>query len=260
MMENSKIKTLLIDDESLARDYLRLLLAENEEVEIVGECNNGFEAVRLIEQLNPDLIFLDVQMPEMDGFAVLQKLDQSQLPIIIFTTAYQQYALRAFEFHALDYLLKPFDRERFTVALNRAAERRQNESQRGDEQLQITELLKNVAGKPLYPERFLIKLNGRIIFLKAAEIDWVKADDKYVHLFSGQTSHLVRQTLSAIKQELDPAVFVQVHRSAIINIERIGELQQMFNGEYRIVLHSGAKITVSRGYKDQLFNALGKSL
>lgn len=258
-MEKS-IKVLIIDDEPLARNYIRVLLKANQAIEIIGEAGNGRDALEMIERLRPDLIFLDVQMPEMSGFAMLEKLNAERIPAIIFTTAYEEYALRAFEFHALDYLLKPFDEFRFRRAVEHAIKRLNNGQAQGEEKLQITELLKSITEKPVYLERLLIKQNGRIVFLKISDIDWIKADDKYLNLHFGKSSCLVRQTLSALKSQLNPRVFAQINRSVIINIESIKELQPMFGGEYNIVLKTEQEFALSRNFRHELFDLLGKPL
>lgn len=259
-MTKTRITALIVDDEPLARAFVRLLLKNEAEIEIIGEAGNGRDAAILINEKKPDLLFLDVQMPEMDGFSLLKTLDAKTMPAVVFTTAYEEYAIRAFEFHAIDYLLKPFDEDRFEKAVGRAKEILGDRVQRDDETTQIKELLKIVEEKPQYLERLLIKLNGRIVFLKTAEIDWIKADDKYVQIYAGSRSHLVRQTLGAMKTQLDPQRFLQIHRSAIINLERLKELQPLLSGEYIVILENGARITVSRNYKDQLFAVLGKPL
>lgn len=259
-MTKNKITALIVDDEPLARDFIRHLLDEDEEIELVGEAGNGRAAAEFIRRNKPDLVFLDIQMPEADGFAMLRELGTEKLPAIIFTTAYEEYAIRAFEFHALDYLLKPFDRKRFEKALEYAKSRLASAAEETTETLQINELLKAVDRRQPFLERFLIKLNGRIVFVKTDEIDWIKADDKYVLIYTGKTSHLVRQTLSMMKTQLDPRRFVQIHRSAIINVERIKELESLAGGDYFVCLESGAKIALSRSYKDELFELLGKPL
>src|SRR5438874_7505877 len=237
-MKNAPIRALIADDEALARKFIRRMLKDNHDVEIVGECSNGKDAVAMIRKQNPDVVFLDVQMPEMDGFAVLESIGVDQLPEIIFTTAYEQYAIRAFELHALDYLLKPFE----------------------DGRMQISALLENLKNKRQYLERLVIKAGGRITFLRTEEINWIEADDKYVHLHTSKARPMVRQTLSAMEAQLDPAKFRRVHRSTIVNIERIAELQPLFSGEYSILLQDGTKLTLSRNYRDKLFELLGKPL
>jgi two-component system, LytTR family, response regulator len=258
-MKSAQIRALIADDESLARKFIRRMLKDDHDVEIVGECSNGRETVAMIKKENPDLVFLDVQMPEMDGFAVLEAIGIERLPEIIFATAYEQYAVRAFELHALDYLLKPFDQARFKDAIKHAKERFHSERQ-NDGRMQISALLENIKSKPQYLERLVIKAGGRITFLSTDEINWIEADDKYVHLHTSKTTPMVRQTLSAMETQLNPEKFRRVHRSAIVNVERIAELQPLFSGEYSILLHDGTKLTLSRNYKDKLFDLLGKPL
>ena len=257
---NEKITALIVDDEPLARKFIRRMLEKHHSVKIVAQCRNGKEAVTSILELKPRLVFLDVQMPEMDGFTTLETLGAATLPQIIFVTAYEQYAIRAFEIHALDYLLKPFDQPRFDKAMARVEEKFADCEQAQTERKQIAALLENVGRKTLYLERLVVKTSGRIIFLKTAEIDWIQADDKYAHLHTGGKSHLVRQTLGALEAQLDPQKFVRIHRSAIVNIERIKELQPIFTGEHTVVLENGTKLTLSRSYKNKLFEILGNPL
>ena len=255
-----KITALIVDDEPLARKFIRRLLEDDRSVEIVGECGNGREAVAAVLEKKPDLVFLDIQMPEMDGFAVIESLGVENLPAVIFVTAYEQYAISAFEIHALDYLLKPFDRPRFEKAMKHAREKFADRRPNRSEQEQIAALLENVTQKPRFLDRLVIKADGRIVFLKTEDIDWIQADDKYVHLHTGNRSHLVRQTLTTMEAQLDTRKFIRVHRSAIVNIERIKELRPMFTGEYTIVLENGTKLTLSRSYKNKLFELLGDPL
>ncbi|HLM59736.1 MAG TPA: LytTR family DNA-binding domain-containing protein [Pyrinomonadaceae bacterium] len=257
---NEKITALIVDDEPLARKFIRRMLEKHSSVEIVGECGNGKEAVTSILEVKPCLVFLDVQMPEMDGFTTLETLGAANLPQIVFVTAYEQYAIRAFEIHALDYLLKPFDQPRFDKAMARVEEKFADREQARTEQKQITALLENVAQKSPYLERLVVKTGGRIIFLKTTEVDWIQADDKYAHLHTNGKSHLVRQTLGALEAQLDPQKFVRIHRSAIVNIERIKELQPMFAGDHTVVLENDTKLTLSRSYKNKLFEILGNPL
>jgi two-component system, LytTR family, response regulator len=258
-MNSSSIRAVIADDEALARKFIRRMLKDDHDVEIVGECANGKEAVAMIRKQNPDLVFLDVQMPEMDGFAVLEAIGFERLPEIIFTTAYEQYAIRAFELHALDYLLKPFDQGRFKEAIKHAKERFRSVRQ-NDGRVQISALLESIKSTPQYLDRLVIKAGGRITFLNTCEINWIEADDKYVHLHTSKVNPMVRQTLTAMETQLDPNKFRRVHRSAIVNVERIKELQPLFSGEHSIVLHDGTKLTLSRNYKDKLFELLGKPL
>ena len=258
-MKNPPIRALIVDDEALARKFIRRMLRDDRDFEIIGECGNGKEAVARIKEDIPDVVFLDVQMPEMDGLAVLESVGIERLPEIIFTTAYEQYAIRAFELHALDYLLKPFDQARFKDAIKYAKERFRSGHQ-NDGRTQIRALLENIKNKSQYLERLVIKSGGRITFLRTDEINWIEADDKYVHLHTGKARPMVRQTLSAMEEQLDPAKFRRVHRSAIVNVDRIAELQSLFSGEYSILLQDGTKLTLSRNYKDKLFDLLGKPL
>jgi two-component system LytT family response regulator len=258
-MKSAQIRALIADDEALARKFIRRMLKDDRDVEIVGECSNGKEAVAMIRKETPDLVFLDVQMPEMDGFAVLEAIRIERMPEIIFATAYEQYAIRAFELHALDYLLKPFDQARFKDAIKHAKERFRSERKNGG-RMQISALLENIKSKPQYLERLVIKAGGRITFLRTDEINWIEADDKYVHLHTSKARPMVRQTLSAMEAQLNPAKFRRVHRSAIVNVERIAELQPLFSGEYSILLQDGTKLTLSRNYKEKLFDLLGKPL
>lgn len=256
-MSASKITALIVDDEALARKFIRRMLKEDSEVEIVGECNDGKSAVAMIQKHKPAIVFLDVQMPAMDGFAVLEAIGPEQLPEIIFTTAYEKYAIRAFELHALDYLLKPFDQARFRDAMRHARERL-SQRQQEDGRLQISALLENVKAQSKYLERLIIKSDGRISFLQVRDINWIEADDKYVHLHTAKGARMIRQTLSAMETQLDPKKFQRIHRSAIVNIERIKELEPTFNGEHVVHLEDGAKLTLSRSYREKLFELLGK--
>lgn len=255
-----KIKVLIVDDEPMARQFIRHLLKTDAEIEIVGEAKNGKAAAEFIRENAPDLVFLDIQMPELDGFSMLAQFEKETLPAIIFTTAFEEYAIRSFEFHALDYLLKPFDAERFFKAVEYAKKRLLAPAERQQENEQIEALIKNVGAKNDYLERFLIKQSGRLVYVKTDEIELVKSDDKYVLIYVKGKSYLVRQTLGAMKTELDPRRFVQIHRSAIINIEKIQELESAANGDYTVVLENGARIPVSRSFKDDLFRVLGEPL
>jgi two-component system LytT family response regulator len=254
-----KIKALIADDEPLARKFIRRMLKDDHEIQVVAECDDGRSALAMIEKHHPDVVFLDVQMPEMDGFAVLQAIANERLPEIVFTTAYEQYAIRAFELHALDYLLKPFDQARFRDALrhvkDQLASRHNDSSER-----QIRALLENIKVRPEYLERLIIKADGRISFLNVRDIDWIEADDKYVHLHTSKVARMIRQTLSAMESQLDPRKFLRVHRSAIVNVDRIRELHPTFNGEHSIILEDGTRLALSRNYKDKLFRLLGKPL
>ena len=253
-----KIRTMIVDDEPLARRGIRAHLAGEKDVEVVAECGDGREAVRLIRELAPDLVFLDVQMPELDGFGVLEALAAERLPAVVFVTAYDKYALRAFEVHALDYLLKPFDAERFAEALGRA--RSQIERQGLSEiSLRLQSLIDDLRTPAKYAERLVVKTPGRIFFLGVEEIDWVEAADNYVRLHAGRDAHLLRETMNSLEKRLDPAVFLRVRRSAIVNVRRIKELHTLFRGEYEIVLRDGTRLATGRGYRDKLQELFGRA-
>ncbi|HEX8294415.1 MAG TPA: LytTR family DNA-binding domain-containing protein [Pyrinomonadaceae bacterium] len=253
------IRILIVDDEPLARRFIRRMLQREEGVEVVGECGDGRAAVAAVGELSPDLLFLDVQMPEMDGFAVLEELGPARRPLVVFTTAYEQYAVRAFEAHALDYLLKPFDEARFARSLEHARERLRDRRGEGERQ-QVDALLDHVRRRPAHLDRLMVRAGARIVFLKVESIDWIEADDKYVHLHAGPVSHMVRQAISAMEEQLDPEKFLRIHRSAIVNVARIRELRPLFSGEYGVTLEGGAELTLSRNYKDRLFRLLGRPL
>jgi two-component system LytT family response regulator len=246
-----KIRTLIVDDEPLARERLAGLLANEPDVEIVAQCRDGEEAVTAIVDHEPDLVFLDVQMPQMNGFEVIEAVGGDRMPLVIFVTAYDQHALRAFQVRALDYLLKPFDRERFNDALERA--RRQVEREEtGDLGRRLLALVKDLRRDQPRAERLVVKSGGRLFFLRADEIDWVEAAGNYVRLHVGTTSHLLRETMNAIESRLDPEKFFRIHRARIVNMERIQELQPWLNGEYAVLLRTGTRLTLSRGYREKL--------
>lgn len=253
------IRALIVDDEPLARERVRDILEGDSEIEIIGECASGQEAIEAIERQTPDLVFLDVEMPGKDGFAVLEELGPDRMPAIIFVTAYDQYAVRAFEFYALDYLLKPFDRERFEKALLRAKAHIQNEKSENITE-RILSALEEIKSKPVHLERLVIKMNGHVFFVKTDDIDWLEAEGNYVRLHAGRESYLLRDTISALEGQLDPKRFVRVHRSAIVNVDRIQELQAWFHGEYRIILREGVQLTLSRSYREKLHELLGRPL
>jgi len=258
-MKRPKIRTLIVDDEPLARRLIRRMLKDDGEVEIVGECGNGSDAVAVIQKELPDLVFLDVQMPEMDGFSVLEAVGVKELPEIVFTTAYEQYAVRAFELHALDYLLKPFDQTRFKDAMRHAKDRLSRRWSE-DKRPQMAALLDNLKRQPKYLDRLFIRARGRIAFLKTEEITWIEAADKHVVLHVRKDAAMVRQPLKAMEAQLDPKRFLRIHRSIIVNIERIKELHPLFGGDHMVLLEDGTKLTLSRHYKDRLFELLGEPL
>ena len=259
MTDATRIRALVIDDEPLARDMIREMLESDPHVEIIAECANGREAVAAIKSLSPDLIFLDIQMPELGGFEVLESLDSGSAPYVIFATAYDQYAVRAFEVHAFDYLLKPFDQERFDVAWQRA--RKQIELDRsGQRDQHILELLEELKAGPRYLERLVIKTGGRVFFLNVEDVHCIEAEGNYVRVYDSGKHYLLRETISGLEEQLDPKQFLRIHRSAIVKIDKIKELQPWFHGEYRIILTNGKQLTLSRNYRANLQEAVGNSL
>jgi two-component system, LytTR family, response regulator len=245
-----KIRTLIVDDEPLARQRLRQLLMEEPEVEIAGECSNGLEAVAAIRSTRPGLIFLDVQMPELDGFGVLKSIDEGEMPVIVFVTAHDEFAVHAFEIHAADYLLKPFNRDRFRTALRRALERARHRDDGSVEERQSS-LLKNLASAKS-GDRFIVKSGGRITWVRTEEIVWIEAADNYVELHLEEKSHLLRETLNAIEARLGADDFIRISRSVIVKRSRIRELQRLFYGGYEVIMQNGARLTLSRRYRDKL--------
>ena len=244
-----KIRALLVDDESLARQRLRLLLKEETDIEIVGECADGRGAVATVEREAPNLLFLDVQMPGMDGFAVLKAIPPENMPVVIFTTAHEQHAIRAFEAHALDYLLKPFKAARFKDAVARAREHLATR-QAGTAAKGLLELLGRRADTPGYLTRLAIKDGDRMIFLKVGDIDTIEAAGKYVVVHSGKENHVLRETLAGLEAQLDPEKFLRISRPAIVNLDRIKELQPMFKGEHVVVLQNGRQLAMTRGLRE----------
>ncbi|HKQ72346.1 MAG TPA: LytTR family DNA-binding domain-containing protein [Blastocatellia bacterium] len=254
------IKVLIVDDEPLARDRLRQLLEGDDEVEVVGEAGCGHDAVAAIKSLAPNLIFLDVQMPEMDGFGVLEALEtEPRLPMIIFVTAFNQHALRAFEVSALDYLLKPYERERFEQALRRAKEalKQAFDSQ---QQRRIFAMLERLKGEGRYLDWLSVKVDERVLLLRVSEIDWIEAEGNYVRVHIGKQTHFLRETISGLEEQLDPKTFIRTQRGAIVNVNRIRELHVWTRGDYRIVLHDGAELTLSRHYRENLDVLLNRPL
>ena len=254
-----KIKVLVADDEPLARERLSGLLSQEPDIEIVGQARDGEEAVTAIHDDSPDLVFLDVQMPQMNGFDVIEAVGSDKMPLVIFVTAYDQHALKAFQVRALDYLLKPFDRERFKDALSRAR-KQLDRDENGDLGRRLLALVKDLRRDQPKSDRLVVKSGGRLFFLRTEEIDWVEAAGNYVRLHVGPGSHLLRETMNAIEGRLDPEKFFRIHRSRIVNMERIQELQPWLNGEYAVLLRTGTRLTLSRGYREKLQDRLGRAI
>jgi two-component system LytT family response regulator len=256
------IRTLIVDDEPLARERLRTLLGEDAELEVVAECQNGREARETILSREVDLAFLDIQMPEIDGIQALSDIPAERLPAVVFVTAHDKYALKAFELRALDYVLKPFDPDRFRDAVIRAKDRIRKDRREalGTELLDALRALTAGKGTSKRPERLMVKDSGRITFLRVEDIDFIQAAGNYVCLNAQGRTHTLRDTMADMEAQLDPSRFVRIHRSAIVNVDRIRELQPLFGGEYLVVLHDGTELTLSRSYRQRLMDVLGKPL
>lgn len=247
-------RALIVDDEPISRRRLRRLLLLEQDCQIVSECKDGREAVEALAREHVDILFLDVQMPEMDGFQVIQALAQSH-PLIIFTSAYDEYALKAFEVHAFDYLLKPFDRRRFRESVQRArTQLTQARPAISDER--ILTLFETLANARHAPDRIAVRSNGRVIFLKLGEIDWIEAADNYVCLHCGRDTHILRETMNDLEARLDPARFIRVHRSAIVNLDCVKELQPWFRGDYKVMLNDGTELTLTKNHREKLESRL----
>ena len=265
-----RIRALISDDEPLARDVVRLLLEERNDIEIIEQCSTGIETVTAIRGKNPDLVFLDVQMPDLDGFGVVKEIGVENMPVVIFVTAYDKYALRAFEVHALDYLLKPFDKERFSHALERAiSQLKEKHSTETKEHLrELLESYTDVIQSKIeagpqseqYLDRLVIKESGRLFFVNVDEIDWIEAAGDYVSLHVGRNSHLLHETMTGLENKLNPQKFLRIHRSTIVNSDCIKELHPHINGEYHVFLKNGIKLKLSRRYRKNLQALFGDSL
>jgi two-component system LytT family response regulator len=249
---------MVIDDEPVARERIVGLLQQEQDIELIGECADGNQAVNAIQQQSPDLVFLDVQMPACDGFNVIQQIGADRMPAVVFVTAYDEYALRAFEVHAIDYLLKPFGRDRFQQTLRHAREHLERR-RAGDLGKRLLALVQDLKPEPQKLDRLVVKSGGRVFFLRTDQIDWIEAAGNYVRLHLADDSHLFRETMNNMEARLDVRRFVRIHRSRIVNTDRIKELQPWFNGEYVVVLQNGARLTLSRGYREKLQERLGKA-
>ena len=284
------VRVLIVDDERLARQRVRRLVQSEADVEVVGEAESGHEAVALIRELRPDLVCLDVQMPGLDGFGVLRELEGGHVPMVLFVTAYDEHAQRAFDVHAVDYVLKPVDEDRFRAAFDKARTLRANavaaarlgellETVRrlADGSAAIADVRGDVAGGALgsrlatanatanavpggnahFASRILVKLDGRMFFVKTSEIDWIEADRNYVRLHVGKTTHTIRERISHLEETLDPRVFARIHRSTIVNLNRVREMQQWFSGDYVVILEDGTRLRLSRHYRDRVEKQVG---
>ncbi|MFA6957600.1 MAG: LytTR family DNA-binding domain-containing protein [Thermoanaerobaculia bacterium] len=235
------MKVLIVDDEPLARSSIRILVEQDRELTVAGECS-GVDAERLVRELRPDILFLDIQMPEVDGFEVLERIGMNAVPAVVFVTAHDRYALRAFDVAALDYLVKPFDDRRFFAALSRAKE----------------QACRSVSVST-FTSRFIVRARDRVHFLRAADIDWIEAADYYVSIHAGGRTYLLRKSMASLETELDPATFVRAHRSAIVNLDRVKEMQPAFRGESVLVLDDGTRVRLSRNRRGELERRMGRA-
>ena len=289
------MRVLIVDDETLARQRVRRLLQNEADVDVVGEAESGLEAVTMIRELRPDLVCLDVQMPGLDGFGVLREIDGGPVPMVLFVTAYDEHAQRAFDVHAVDYVLKPVDGDRFRAAFDKARKQRANAvaAERLGELLETVRRLADGAGETLdgaaalaglalggggsstataaaaptaagatassgsYASRILVKQDGRMFFVKTTEIDWIEADRNYVRLHVGKTAHTIRERISHLEETLDPRLFARIHRSTIVNLNRVREMQQWFSGDYVVILEDGTRLRLSRHYRDRVEKQVG---
>jgi len=257
------LRVIVVDDEPLARNGLADLVRRDPELLVVEECGNGVAAVEAIRRLTPDLVLLDVQMPELNGFEVLQQLDPDHLPAVVFVTAYDRFAVRAFDVHALDYLVKPFDDDRFSAAMERAKATVRGATL-GELSRRLLGLLGQVPAAPPAPERFLtrivIRVAGHVFFVRVLDIDWIEAADYCVRLHVPGKTHVIRESMAGLENRLDPAHFFRIHRGAIVNLDRVKELQPYFKGEHIVVLHDGTRLKLSKSRRADLEARLGQSL
>jgi two-component system LytT family response regulator len=245
------LTTLIVDDEPLAREGLRLLLSRDPEVSAIREARDGREAVAAIRESSPDLLFLDVQMPEMDGFAVVRNIGAELMPAVVFVTAHDQYAIRAFEINALDYLLKPVMEERFVKTLVRAKSRISS-SVAADSSQQIISLLETIASPRSYLKRLAVRSAGKTEFVDVEDIDWIEAAENYVEVHAGRMTRLLHVTMNVLEKSLDPKNFLRIHRSLIVNVDRIKNLESDAHGEYVITLRDGVRLQSGRTYSGRL--------
>jgi two-component system, LytTR family, response regulator len=251
--EITTLRVLIVDDEPPARDLIREVVEQTPGVQIVGEAGDGAQAAQAIVALKPDVVFLDVRMPELDGFGVLAALPEGTIPFVIFVTAFDAYALRAFEVHAVDYVLKPFDRDRLTEALGHARDHARL-ARHDDRERRVMQLLADVAPQRRPLERVLVKTGARFEFVRTADIDWFEAEGNYVSLHVGRRAPLLRSTLGSVEEQLDPERFRRIHRSVIVNLDRIKEIKPLPGGEHVVVLRDGTELRLSRGYRQNVLS------
>jgi len=246
-----KIRTLIVDDMPLARERIRMILGADPEIEIIGECADGDEAVEAIKNLKPEFVFLDVQMPGLDGFSVVEKIGVEKMPVVVFVTAYDEFAIKAFEVSALDYLLKPFEEEQLTRAVIRA-KREIQKRQASDLNNHLRQLLAAVKPETKYLKRLVVKTAAQTILVQTEDIDWIGAAGNYLELHIGKETYLIRERISRMEQNLDPEKFARIHRSTIVNLDRIKTLHPLFNGDHITILRDGTKLNMSRAFYGKL--------
>lgn len=251
-----KIRTIIVDDVELARARVKILLDDDEEIEIIGEAANGREAVELIRNLKPDLVFLDIQMPKTDGFDVIETIGVKNMPSVVFVTAFDEFALRAFDTGAVDYLLKPFNEERLKTAVTRAKREIRREIPAGEIEEKLHRLLAEIKQPPKYLKRIPVKQKDGMILVLTEDIDWIAAAGHYLELHTEQKTYLIREKISDFETKLDPENFVRIHRSIILNIDRIKSLHPLFNGDHLVILQDGTELNLSRTYHEKLIAAL----
>lgn len=252
----TKFRTLIVDDMLLARKRLRRVLSKDSEIEIVGECADGKEAVEAVRELKPDLMFLDVQMPETDGFQAVAEIGVENAPVTIFVTAFDHFALKAFEVHALDYLLKPFDVERLKKTVERAKELIRNRETDNPADKRLIALLKDIKNEPKYLKRLTVRSRGKTVFVAVDDIDYIEAEGNYLSVQTGKEAHLIRSAMHQFENRLDPEKFARIHRSTIINIDRVKEMHPLFNGDQLVIMKNGKELVLSRNYRDRLKDLL----
>ena len=245
------LRVLIVDDEAAARTRLRQMLRHEPEFDLVGECANGRQALDAIRTQHPDLVFLDIQMPGLNGLEVCRALEPAALPRVVFVTAYDRYAIQAFEVHAIDYLLKPFDQERFRKTLAHAREQLRPELG-GAASERILAMLKDLQSSPPRPDRLAFKSEGRVVFVRLDEIEYIEAEGNYAKLHVATGTHLLRETLSALENQLPPQTFLRISRSVIVNLDRVKEVQPLFYGDHVVILRDGTQLTLTRSHRDKL--------
>lgn len=252
------IRTLIVDDEPLARQHLRALLADEHDIEVIGECGNGRDAVSVIKRDNPALVLLDIQMPELDGLAVVDEVGAEAMPMTIFVTAHDEYAVKAFDAHALDYVMKPVDRDRFHEAIERAKERLRDDETDPAPLAGLVDQLRAEGG--LTPRRIALKRDGRLLFVRIDDIDWIEAADDHVIVHAGREAYRQRDTLTRLEQRLPSHKFLRVHRSSIVNVDRIREMQPWFQGDFVLIMADGTRVTTGRSYRERVREFIERSL